>query len=109
MMKNKIILFILFILSDFLSCTKKTDIDMNLRNLLSGLFISHFLMIGFAIAAPENQINNDIIVSGYETTVMEQGKTNVSPVFRIKNQGTRTYERVILKYTTPQVLKGGIV
>lgn len=49
----------------------------------------------------DRRVNSDIIISGFETIVMEQGAEKVYPVFRLKNRGKRIYTSVSLRCTQP--------
>ncbi|MGM0418645.1 MAG: hypothetical protein ACQEQS_07980 [Thermodesulfobacteriota bacterium] len=48
--------------------------------------------------------NNDISVTGFQTILMEQGKSKVFPVFKIKNRGSKEYNSIKLIYTAPEGL-----
>ena len=52
----------------------------------------------------KSTVNDDIVVTHYDSIVMEQGKWKVFPIFRIKNTGSRPYKDVQLRYDTPRGL-----
>ena len=60
---------------------------------------------------PDCTVNSDIVITGFETIVMEQGKSKVRPVSRAKNKGSRTYISIQLKFKKPEGLsdKGKVV
>ena len=64
------------------------------------------LSLAPASHAANRSVNNDIVVTSYETVIMEQGKSKVLPVFQVKNTGQRTYTNVVLAYEAPQA-EGG--
>ena len=67
------------------------------------LFLSLFTLMS-AYATNSLITNNDVRVTGYETIVMEQGKSKVYPVFKIKNFGDKIYHSIQLRYDAPQGL-----
>ena len=54
---------------------------------------------GFVCAVQQDRtVNSDVMISGFDTIVMEQGKSHVRPEFRVKNTGSRPYVSVKLQY-----------
>lgn len=45
--------------------------------------------------------NNDIIVTRYSTTILEQGEDKVHPIFKIKNLGSQPYKDITIKTQSP--------
>ena len=65
------------------------------------MIVSFLALSSSSTVAEKPKLNNDIVVTRYAPVVMEQGKSEVFPVFRIKNTGSRPYEQVQLRYDTP--------
>jgi len=73
---------------------------------ISNVFLFFCLLMAFlsvtkVVSGTDRIVNSDIILSGFETMVMEQGKHNVRPEFRVKNTGGRTYVKVKIIYDQP--------
>jgi len=47
--------------------------------------------------------NNDIIVTRYSTTILEQGEGKAHPIFRIKNLGSQPYKDITIKTQSPHI------
>ena len=76
------------------------------------LFLMLFSIFSLLLEAKrERSLNPDIVISNYETIVLEQGESKVRPVFRVKNTGKRTYISIQVNCKKPQGLsdKGQVV
>jgi len=67
-------------------------------------FLGAIAVLCMSTSASSQVRSSDIIVTGYETVVMEQGKSNVQPRFTVLNRGTQTYTGVTLIYSRPSGL-----
>ena len=66
------------------------------------LFVITFLFtLNHYVFATDRNINDDIVMTSYEMIVMEQGKSNVYPVFKVQNKGNRKYNNIRLIYSKP--------
>ena len=69
-----------------------------------GVVVVSMVIFTFQARANEPIENDDIVITSYEPVIMERGKGNVFPIFRIKNTGSRKYKEVHLYYETPKGL-----
>ncbi len=78
-----------------------SKIHVHAVGLFALLLLSVLAPIPTALAAEAP--NQDIVVTSYTTTVLEQGKSGVAPVFTIKNNGTRAYQNVQVLWVAPLI------